>query len=95
MRAIGLTDYLTITGMKRGTFDARQTRGHLPLAFGLARRLAGGVMLDLDAVCYFIAEGLSPVFEREFSAAIVRSHSDAVLEAVGRADANPDEVRCS
>ena len=68
MRAIGIDGYLAITGMKRATFDAWQTRGEIALAFGLARRLAGGAMLDLDCVCHFIGEALAPVFTRKHAA---------------------------
>lgn len=92
MRAIGLNDYLAITGLKRGTFDARQTLKEMPFAFGLARRLAGGVMLDLDCICFFIGEALTPVLSREHAATIIRAFADDVLEAVGRADAEPDET---
>ena len=51
MRVIKSSDYLKICDVKRATFDARTSRNEIAYAFGLARRLAGGVMLDLDCVC--------------------------------------------
>ena len=92
MRAIGINDYLAICDVKRGSYDARQTLKEIGLAFGLARRLAGGVMLDLDCICHFISEALTPVLSRKYAAAIVRAYSDEILKAVGLADANPAEV---
>lgn len=91
MRATGIDDYLAITGMKRATFDAWQTRSEIALAFGLARRLAGGTLLDLDCICHFVGEALSPTFTRKHAATLVRAHSDEILKAIGLADITPGD----
>jgi hypothetical protein len=93
MRPVSPDKYLAITEQKRSTFDARQTLGEIALAFGLPRRLAGGVLVDLDCACHFVVEALAPTYTRKGAAsALVRGHSDQVLEAIGRADAEPGEI---
>jgi hypothetical protein len=93
MRAIGIDDYLAITGIPRGSFDAWQARGEIALAFGLARRLAGGTMLDLDCICHFIGEALAQRFTRKYAATgLVCGYSDEVLRAIGLADTTADAI---
>ncbi len=91
MRAISIKDFLAISGMKRATFDARQTEGEIALGFGLARRLAGGTMLDIDVICTRIGGALTPAFGRKHAATIVAAYSDEILKAIGLADSDASE----
>lgn len=89
MRSIEIDEYLKITGLKRGTYDARQTLREVAFAFGLQRRPAGGVLFDLDCLYHFFVEALTPICSRKHAASIITIHSDEAIGAVGLADAKP------
>jgi hypothetical protein len=92
MRALSPNQFFACAGTTSGNFGAYTSRNEVALAFGLARRLEGGVFLDLDAVAVLVVDELANAFGRQIAATIVRAHSDALLGCVGQADAQREPV---
>jgi hypothetical protein len=92
MRALSTPQLLSITDTSEGTFGSQIKRNETVLAFGLERKLAGGVYLDLDAVAMLLVDELTSALGRKIATTIVRSHSDTWLRAVARVDTTREPV---
>ena len=92
MRALSTQQFYAAAGVDAGTFGARTNRQETALAFGIGQRLAGGKLLELDAVAMVLVDELAPAFSRRFAAGIVMGNAHAWLGAVGAADATREPI---
>jgi hypothetical protein len=92
MRVITTAQLLHITQTPEGTFNAQISRKETALAFGLGRKLAGGVFLDLDCCAVLLTDELAAAFGRKVAATIVIMHGDAWLRGIGEVDATREPV---
>jgi hypothetical protein len=92
MRVITTAQLLHVTQMPEGTFHAQVSRKETALAFGLGRKLTGGVYLDLDCVAVLLADELAAAFGRKVAASLVIMHGDAWLRGIGGVDTMREHV---
>lgn len=92
MRAITLDQFLVLADVNKSTFKAMTSRGESALAFGTARALAGGTMLDVDAIAWAFLDELTPAFTRQFASVLVRGFSDQWVSAVAKAERLSDPI---
>ena len=92
MRVITPREFLDCIAMNESTFKSLMSRDEAALAFGLTQRLAGGILLDVDAAAMEIAGELTPGFGRKLASVLVRAHSDMWLLGLGRADTTREPI---
>ncbi len=91
MQRLTRAEFLEILGLTSGAFDQLQHGGHVALAFGTPLPATPGAYLDLDLIAMWIVLGLTPPLGREISATIVAAYFNQWANAVGHAEANPNE----
>lgn len=92
MRTVTPAQLLTLADTSHNSMNAYLKRGETALAFGSKQRLAGGVMLDVDAAAMELVDELAAGFGRKIASTIVTAHADTWLLGVGRADATREPI---
>ena len=91
MQHIARDELLELLGMTSGVFDQLQYAGHVALAFGTPMPATPGRYLDCDLVGMATALGLTPSIGRENATAIVSTCWPQWMNAIGRAEADPQQ----
>lgn len=89
MQHVTREEFLELLDLTGGTLDQLQYAGHVALAFGTPMPATPGRYLDCDLVAMATALGLTPSLGRENATAIVSTCWPQWMNAIGRAEADP------
>jgi hypothetical protein len=91
MQHVTRDEFLELLGITSGVFDQLQFAGHVALAFGTPLPATPGRYLDCDLVGMAISLGLTRSVGRENATAIVATCWPQWMNAIGCAEADPQQ----